>query len=346
MDSEAPAGSDLDAFMGIGATEHAPDRGPVGNGEVAPDSGLWWDGTKCEEASTPALELQASAYTLAGRKMRQDWANQDAYLVVPANRDRMFVAVLDGHGQHGRHIAGSVCGIFEQMAPGLLSLPESQLPSALAQVFAVAQATLQRDELASFSGTTAMVAIVDVAAGVVTTAHVGDTRLLIVDSTGEAVFETRDHQIENDEEARIQACGGELRMIPHWSSTPRCSMYQGSEFDSISVSRSLGDLEGHNFGVLSEPTIYESIPLRPGMALVAASDGVWEKLPRSAVASAVSSVEPLDSARKVVLEARSRWPPRGDVDDITAVVVQSKSVLGPMPSADGQWQQPAFNGFA
>merc|ERR1719453_2734564 len=123
-----------------------------------------------------------------------EWANQDAYLVVPAQRDRMFLAVLDGHGEHGRHVAGSVCGIFEQMAPGLLALGQPQLPSALAQVFAIAQAALERDELARFSGTTAMVAIVDVAAAVVTMAHVGDSRLMIIGPDAEAQFETLDHK--------------------------------------------------------------------------------------------------------------------------------------------------------
>lgn len=277
------------------------------------------------DSSSSSLELQASAYTLAGRRMLRcsrtglqqsqaaDWANQDAYLVVPAQRDRMFVAVLDGHGEHGRHVAGSVCGIFEQMAPGLLALGLAQLRSALAQVFAVVQAALERDELARFSGTTAVVAIIDVAAAVATTAHVGDSRLMIVGPDAEAQFETLDHKVR-----------GLGNTGP--SSAVRRSAFQASDCPGLSGSRSLGDLEAHTMGTRSEPTINENVPLRPGMALVAASDGVWQKLPRTTVAGIVSASEAQDSARRLVTEARAKWPQRGDADDITAVVVKSRAV--------------------
>lgn len=281
------------------------------------------------DSSSSSLELQASAYTLAGRRTLRcartglqqpqaaDWANQDAYLVVPARSDRMFLAVLDGHGEHGRHVAGSVCGIFEQMAPGLLALDIPQLPSAMAQVFAVVQAALERDELARFSGTTAVVAIIDVAAAVVTTAHVGDSRLMIVGSDAEAQFETLDHKVR-----ALGNCGP--------SAATRRPALQASECPGLSVSRSLGDLEAHALGTRSEPTIHENVPLRPGMALVAASDGVWQKLPRAAVAALVGASESQDSARKLVSEARARWPQRGDADDITAVVVKSRAVAAHM----------------
>merc|ERR1719271_228722 len=236
-----------------------------------------------------------------------DWANQDVYLVVPAQRDRMFLAVLDGHGEHGRHVAGSVCAIFEQMAPGLLALSQPQLPSALAQVFAIAQAALERNELARFSGTTASVAVIDVAAAVVTTAHVGDSRLMIIGPDADTQFETLDHKaVDADQRARNIARDGDMRSQTNGSPsvTARASPGgQDSPCPGLSVSRSLGDLEAHNLGILSEPTICEDVPLRPGMVLIAASDGVWQKLPRTAVASLVGASEPQDSARKVVLEA-------------------------------------------
>jgi len=270
------------------------------------------------------LELQAGAYTLAGKVLRcPDWANQDAYLVVPAQQDRMFVAVLDGHGKHGRHVAGSVCGIFEQLAPGLLTLPRHQLSSALAQVFAIAQAALQRDELARYSGTTAVVAVVDVAQGCVTTAHVGNSRLMILGNSSEPSFKTMDHDVDGLEGARIFAHGGEVREVNQGGVPQRCVFKPGSQQPGLRISRSLGDLEAHTLGVLAEPTIHTDVPLRPGMALVAASDGLWCKLPRAAVASFANDCAPQDSARALVMEARARWPKNGDADDITAVVVKS-----------------------
>lgn len=229
------------------------------------------------------------------------------------------------------------------MAPGLLALSLPQLPSALAQVFAIAQAALERDELARFSGTTAAVAIIDVVAAVVTTAHVGDSRMMIVGPNGEAEFETPDHKA-SDSQLSTRAIEDEEIISPagRESSGAENSPSQASSTTGLSVSRSLGDLEAHNLGILSEPTIYEEVPLRPGMALIAASDGVWQKLPRRVVATLVGASDPQDSARRIVLEARSKWPVRGDADDITAVVVRSRTAT----DNNGYPVSPARRGVA
>lgn len=259
-----------------------------------------------------------------------EWTNQDAYLVVPAQKDRMFLAVLDGHGEFGSHIAGSVCGIFEQMAPGLLTLDGPQLPMALAQVFAIAQAALERDELARFSGTTAAVAIVDVASGSATTAHIGDSRLLIVSGDGEASFETADHICGYDQGSDwVPPCGA---IIPE-ALVAVCGNEEGTR-EGLPVSRSLGDLEAQSVGLLSEPTVHAEVPWLPGMSLVLASDGVWQRLSQGAVGRLVAQADPSTSARSLVVEARSKWPSRGDADDITAVVVKSMiSGAGALPVA-------------
>jgi len=274
---------------------------------------------------SPIFGLQAGAYTMTGNKtIFPNWSNQDAYLVVPADLDRMFIAVFDGHGEFGSHIACSVCGLFEQLAPGLLALPLVQLPDAFAQLFMLCQSILRRDPLAQFSGTTATAALIDIAVGVVTTAHVGDSRFMMVSPDARTEFETRDHTVDGDEERRILERGGDVRALCNGGVAARRVFRRGAQLPGLAMSRSLGDLEAHACGVIAEPTIHDRVPFRPGSSIIVASDGVWEKQPRNITSAlGVSTSNPAEASRSVVLEARSRWPIVGDTDDITAVVVRA-----------------------
>lgn len=285
--------------------------------------------------------------------------------MVPARQDRMLIAVLDGHGEYGTHVAGRVSSIFEQMASGLLELPAHRLPAALVQVFAIAQAALQRDELARYSGTTAVLAIADVSAATVTTAHVGDSRLTILvpgsapDSL-EAVFETEDHLITNEEAELIKSKGGEVlplrtscgstagsglyRMLlnPEYATEPLTASAVApgppQTFSPVEVttSRSLGDLEAHARGITAAPTIHAGVPLREGMALVAASASMWAKFPKRPFLSLLShSLGPPEAARQIVLEVRARCPAWGDAEDVTAVVVRPTSSARGDSNAEG-----------
>merc|ERR1711971_251639 len=141
---------------------------------------------------------------------------------------------------------------------------------------------------------------------------------------GEAQFETPDHKASDASLATMAS----TRQDEDFCETSAGAKSPTSSCTGLSVSRSLGDLEAHNLGILSEPTIYEEVPLRPGMALIAASDGVWQKLSKRTVAALVAASDPQDSARRIVLEARSKWPAHSNTesDDITAVVVRSRTV--------------------
>lgn len=98
--------------------------------------------------------------------------------------------------------------------------------------------------------------------------------------------------------------------------------------DSLPISRSLGDLEAQSVGLLSEPTIHAEVPWLPGMSLVAASDGVWQKLSQEAVGKVVVHADPSTSARALVVDARSKWPPREpDRFDLGGALVVTALVL-------------------
>eukprot|EP00416_Gambierdiscus_australes_P000267 CAMPEP_0171139402 /NCGR_PEP_ID=MMETSP0766_2-20121228/136828_1 /TAXON_ID=439317 /ORGANISM="Gambierdiscus australes, Strain CAWD 149" /LENGTH=85 /DNA_ID=CAMNT_0011603065 /DNA_START=44 /DNA_END=298 /DNA_ORIENTATION=+ len=73
------------------------------------------------------------------------WVSQDASLVVRLRDECLLVAVFDGHGENGHHVAGQVKRLFEQQAVAIAT--DARGPAAgLLRVFALCQAMLARQE--------------------------------------------------------------------------------------------------------------------------------------------------------------------------------------------------------
>eukprot|EP00928_Gymnodinium_smaydae_P060024 TRINITY_DN4356_c0_g2_i3.p1 TRINITY_DN4356_c0_g2~~TRINITY_DN4356_c0_g2_i3.p1 ORF type:complete len:719 (-),score=121.16 TRINITY_DN4356_c0_g2_i3:1928-3973(-) len=280
------------------------------------------------EDSPVPLRFFAGTYTVQGQKPNMPkWVNQDRSLVLSIGRGRLFVGVFDGHGTNGQRASERAKGLFEAWAPALASMPRGQLPAELSRCFREAHETLQREGLAHFAGTTATVALLDAAAGVMTVAHVGDSTLLVASGT-EVEFSTREHRVDAETERRVLARGGEVRTTrgaayPQDGPTRRiCG--RGTELPGLAMARSLGDAQAHALGALCEPDI-SSVPLDSGALVVLASDGVWDVTPARDVADFLAAApgDATHMARGLAARARARWPLGHDIDDITAVVVQA-----------------------
>ncbi|CAJ1355042.1 unnamed protein product, partial [Effrenium voratum] len=184
---------------------------------------------------------QAGADSLAGKKGHfPDWINQDATLVMPLGSDRVLAGVFDGHGEQGHEIAKSVAQLFEHFAKDLPE--ESQLPRHIAKLFAMAQDGLQRGGLAEWSGTTATLALVDAKEGRVLCAYVGDSRMIICHNQV-VLFETTDHDVDEETERRVASAGGEVRRMLVSGIDARRVFLKGCEVPGLSMSRALGDLQ-------------------------------------------------------------------------------------------------------
>lgn len=274
------------------------------------------------------LALEVGAFSIPGQKtMHPNWQNQDTHVSMWLSDTALLVGVFDGHGENGHLVADRVKGIFEQYMPGLIE--RHTLPEAFHRVFAAAQSMLELDEsLSRYSGTTVAVAVMDLASGLMTTAHAGDSRLVFVHS-GEVQYETADHVIGQEEASHIVARGGEVREMAGNGTVLRI-FAPGRHVPGLAMARSLGDLEAHSFGASSEPEVGESVPFLAGSTIVVGSDGLWDRLTPGFVASWRASRANLtsvpddsqDNARGLALAARARWPAEGDIDDITALVVQ------------------------
>jgi len=274
-----------------------------------------------------ALQLQVGSHTLAGQR-GEDWVNQDAHLAVAAGPERMLVGVFDGHGEHGHVIATGVRELFTQVSPLLPAISEAALPYELRRLFVAAEDAVERTGLAEWSGTTATIALIDAAAGVVSVAHVGDSRLLI--ATGpqpEVAFQTVDHIVDTAAQQRILEHGGEVRQVTISGVAAHRVFLKDSDMPGLGMARALGDTQARSVGVTSEPTITFGLALPPGSALVVASDGVWEKVSPLTVAAIALSTDAEAAAKEIVKTAMDCWSAdTGDIDDITAVVIRALPV--------------------
>ena len=94
----------------------------------------------------------------------------------------------------------------------------------------------------------------------------------------------------------------------------------------LAMARSIGDHHAAAVGVIASPEVTEYRITDDDVALVLASDGVWELLSSQAVVDMVASVKTLDPneiCAKIVAESARMWrAEEGDYrDDITVVVL-------------------------
>ena len=94
----------------------------------------------------------------------------------------------------------------------------------------------------------------------------------------------------------------------------------------LAMARSIGDHHAATVGVIAEPEITEYELTDDDVALIIASDGVWELLSSQSVADIVASVKSLDPAeicKQIIDQSSYMWKiEEGDYrDDITVVVL-------------------------
>ena len=252
----------------------------------------------------PAVGIAADA----GHRhhMEDRWA-------VEVTPDGLFAAVYDGHG--GARVADQAAAqlhlaVFRGLLAGLD--PPRALEAAFAQL---AAATADAE-----CGSTAAVFLL--AGGALTTAHVGDSRVIRVGRT-EAESLTRDHRIDApDERARVLRMGA--RLAPPY-------VVRGDH--GLMMTRSLGDRWFRPVGVISAPEIGRHEASAEDVAVVAATDGIWDVLGVDDAARAVRAAASAQEAAEALIVAALAADAH---DNVTAVVVRLADLTAGPLGARGQ----------
>jgi serine/threonine protein phosphatase PrpC len=217
----------------------------------------------------------------------------------------LFAAVYDGHG--GARVAERVAAelhlaVFRARGAGL------EPADALRRAFADVDARTTREDC----GSTAAALLLTPQA--LTTAHVGDSRIVRIGPVGADAL-TRDHRLDvADEQARVVRMGATLD--PPY-------VVRGDR--GLMMTRSFGDRWFQPVGVIAEPEIGRHVLGIEDVALVAATDGVWDVLSLEDVARVVRSAATARAAAAALVDAALAADTH---DNVTALVLRLDQLAG------------------
>lgn len=289
----------------------------------------------------PELDHVATGLGYTCRKgLKPEAPNQDAWTIIKVDGNFSIYGVFDGHGPKGHVISNMVREELPKLIIGDARFRTDDMAQMLRDNFAEMQRLIfEADKLwsvqAKVSGTTATIAIHDHVQGKLTIAHVADSTCVIGRSEAGAdgvadvlrgTALTRDHKpCLSDETERIEDAGG--RVIFDGHSSHRVYAKEG-HYPGLNMSRSLGDLAGHEKAGLScEPEVRE-LTIGPADALLLlCTDGVWEFIEPDEAVGIVSKFGPgetMEAAQFLAKESWDRWIKEEGgkvVDDITVLLV-------------------------
>ena len=226
-------------------------------------------------------------------------SHMEDHWAVLAAPEGLFAAVYDGHG--GDRVAERAADLLHH-AVGRALQAGLDPSDAFRRGFAELEALTDDEDCGS---TVAALLLTGLA---VTTAHVGDSRVVKVGSASVEGL-TRDHRIDApDERARVLRMGAQL--------DPPYVM-RGDH--GLMMTRSLGDRWFRPVGVIGEPEVARHGMSADDVALIAATDGVWDVLGLDDAARVVRATATAQAAAQALVDAALA---AGTRDNVTAVVVR------------------------
>jgi len=298
-------------------------------------------------------------YSCHGIDSNQDKINQDAACIcypLTGHPHTAVLIVVDGHGELGHDVTDEVIKQLvartEQHSWGGES-EDAAADVQLTAAFEETQASLHEHYLPSGtcpsarSGACAVLMVLRQAR--LSVAHTGDCRAVLgtfVDGKLFAEDLTVDHSPgEAGEAARLEAFGAYVQKAKEKETDGYFEPARLYRRDAsrpggrgtgpgLAMSRSLGDFDGTDAGVIATPTVSHRAIVEDDAFVVMASDGIWEMLTSEFVVSAVGGFlaqgqAATAAARFLIAKAAVEWKLEEGTyrDDITAVVVYLKDLL-------------------
>jgi serine/threonine protein phosphatase PrpC len=299
--------------------------------------------------SSSTLGFSHALLTRAGQEPGFRKTNQDVAFMAaawaPAGGGTLL-GVLDGHGPNGHHVSAHLKERFPAaLAEQGAAMRSGDAAGALRAAFASVDGSLRRASGLDidFSGSTAVVGLLDMARQCVTVGWTGDSRAVVgrrgpapgapaaspaSTAAFHAVALTQDHKPDTPAEAaRIAAAGGRVEQLVDERGQrvgPHRVWLRSAWTPGLAMSRALGDGVAHTAGVSSLPDITEHALQPDDALLILATDGIWEFISNDeAVEMAAAAPTPSAAASQLAAAAHARWVKEEDgvCDDITLIVL-------------------------
>ena len=226
---------------------------------------------------------------------------EDAYFVDEnfSNKGWIYGGIYDGHG--GAFAAKYASEkVHEYFLDNLASVSNPE------QAFVLSYETVSRDLYDQKSGTTAADFLIK--GRIIFTANVGDTRTILI-RRNSVIQLTSDHRLSNiAEEDRIKRVG-----------TPISYPYIISGGQGLMTTRSLGDQDLKNIGVIATPSLSTHLITKDDILLMTASDGLWDFINNEEVA-VLAKAHPDPESLIAILSHEVLFTKLG-TDNLTIIVV-------------------------
>ena len=275
--------------------------------------------------------------------------NQDSYLILTKLNNFInynVFAVFDGHGLQGHLVSQFLVKYFTGFFKNNPQLTKCKDELQVFNLFLCNDYKILRDAVknceeelmkeedidSKYSGST-LCMVIQIYKKIICM-NVGDSRAIL--SVSEILRDdikhlSEDHKpILKHEQERIKKCGGYIEKCIYedgiadgpfrvWNSPTL-------EAPGLALSRSIGDTDAINLGVISEPDFILKSMKKDMNFIVIASDGIWEFLDNKKVGEIVKNFylngTAKEAAEEIVKKSREIWEENGkEVDDITAIII-------------------------
>ena len=250
--------------------------------------------------------------------------NQDSFIIKVDknnnNENEYTFGVFDGHGSEGHLVSQAIKQFFTNC-----SYFDYHSKSMILPLFDSLSRIINNSTYFDSIGSGSTVVLIHVTPEKIISINCGDSRAILITKKQNIIPLSRDHKPELPEEkARIEASGGRVDKI--YGMGPFRVWFKNEDYPGLAMSRSIGDKLAHKVGVSDIPEIKEfNIDDFEPLAIIVASDGIWEFMPNEDVKNNVMnysySKDANMCAKKLVEKARLIWQGTGyAIDDITCVV--------------------------
>ena len=279
--------------------------------------------------SLPKYNIHFGFFTRAGTNAQGiTKTNQDSFIAkenIDNPKNNYTFGVFDGHGADGHFVSAAIKEFFNtQPFSNLCTEQNLRLTFGSLSTYIKSRGT-DFDVLGS--GSTCVLIHISLSQDKIFCANVGDSRAILISENLNIFPLSTDHKPElYQEKLRIINSGGRVSQV--YGMGPFRVWLKNENYPGLAMSRSIGDGIAHSVGVSDIPEIKQFImsDVKP-LAIVTASDGVWEFMKNEDVREIVEKYlnkggNSQECANEIVDKSREMWVRSGfAIDDITCVVV-------------------------
>lgn len=292
---------------------------------------------RSKAAPTLKITLRHEIFSMTGYSMKQEKVNQDysCFHSFLSHKELTRIYVLaDGHGTHGHHAsrlaATKVIKLLENKITGCPDdlLTDEVMKEFLEESFCEVQLTFSTEEdyprLFKNSGTTLVIAVIRKLTFYL--ANCGDSKGFLCHQVGpkfQVALESKEHKPDDpQEQQRVELAGGKVCPFRDYDgsySGPARVWNKAETEPGLACSRSIGDLNAHQLGVISQPGKFSLLTSDVLMKkldqsdrfFVLASDGVWDYITPKEVIDKSQSFLPTNNiescCKRLVNDAADIW---------------------------------------